>query len=138
MVLQRHSAEPKHKMAGTRVALLQVYYQLGVLRDLCCAVRSPTQISPPIGPGSRPSSIGSKRWTRDLLVRAEHGERLEPGRSWSFVGQFSVQIMEECGTLAEDLRSAPESEPELVFTEKQKWRLVTGPSTAANSPAISA
>jgi hypothetical protein len=26
MVLQRHSAEPKHKVAGTRVAPLQVQY----------------------------------------------------------------------------------------------------------------
>ena len=102
-----------------------------MLGDLSCAVRSATQISPPI-----PSPIGAKRWTRELLVRAEHGERLEPGRSQGFIGQFPMLIAGGCGTLAEDLRSALENETELVFTKEQKPRRVTGPSTAAKSPAI--
>lgn len=71
-------------------------------------------------------------------MRPESGEHVELGRSWSFVGQFPGQIVEGCRTLAEDFRLALQSELALVFTEKQKWRLVTGPSTAANSPAISA
>jgi len=61
----------------------------------------------------------STRSRDDSLLRAERKERLEPG-SWSFVGQSAVKIVAECGALAEHLRSAPESEPELVFTEKQK------------------
>lgn len=112
-----------------------------MLRDLSCAINSAFQISSSIGHAlsSLPDRFEESRTriSSELLVRPESGAEL--GISLELSRAISRgRIVEGCRTLKEDFRLALQSELGWMSKEKQKWRLVTGLSTAANSPAINA